>query len=190
MLGTPIITVWMDGLSQSSDSLKPYMKTRLHRQTNICGMAGQWACIMPDMPDTEQPVTPVSVDPNRLKITNNDASGGTLVGFKCNECDTTVFGPAVFCQSCTSTDLEAVELGGKGMLFSYTIVRIPPAGWPGDVPYVLGQVELPQGPQVLAEVIDCEHEDLKIGMAVEMVLKAVPAENGGPDKAVYKWRPA
>ncbi|MQF88750.1 MAG: Zn-ribbon domain-containing OB-fold protein [SAR202 cluster bacterium] len=190
MLGTPIITVWMDGLSQSSDSLKPYMKTRLHRQTNICGMAGQWACIMPDMPDTEQPVTPVSVDPNRLKITNNDASGGTLVGFKCNECDTTVFGPAVFCQSCTSTDLEAVELGGKGILFSYTIVRIPPAGWPGDVPYVLGQVELPQGPQVLAEVIDCEHEDLKIGMAVEMVLKAVPAENGGPDKAVYKWRPA
>lgn len=180
----------MDGLSQSSDSLKPYMKTRLHRQTNICGMAGQWACIMPDMPDTEQPVTPVSVDPNRLKITNNDASGGTLVGFKCNECDTTVFGPAVFCQSCTSTDLEAVELGGKGILFSYTIVRIPPAGWPGDVPYVLGQVELPQGPQVLAEVIDCEHEDLKIGMAVEMVLKAVPAENGGPDKAVYKWRPA
>jgi uncharacterized OB-fold protein len=145
---------------------------------------------MPDMPDTEQPVTPVSVDPNRLKITNNDASGGTLVGFKCNECDTTVFGPAVFCQSCTSTDLEAAELGGKGILFSYTIVRIPPAGWPGDVPYVLGQVELPQGPQVLAEVIDCEHEDLKIGMAVEMVLKAVPAENGGPDKAVYKWRPA
>ncbi|MBL15599.1 MAG: hypothetical protein CL767_00215 [Chloroflexi bacterium] len=190
MLGTPIITVWMDGLSQSSDRLKPYMETRLHRQTNICGMAGQWACIMPDMPDTEQPVTPVSVDPNRLKITNNDASGGTLVGFKCNECDTTVFGPAVFCQSCTSTDLEAVELGGKGILFSYTIVRIPPAGWPGDVPYVLGQVELPQGPQVLAEVIDCEHEDLKIGMAVEMVLKAVPAENGGPDKAVYKWCPA
>ena len=145
---------------------------------------------MPDMPDTEQPVTPVSVDPNRLKITNDDASEGTLIGFKCKECKTTVFGPAIFCQQCTSTDLEAVELGGKGILFSYTIVRIPPAGWPGEVPYMLGQVELPQGPQVLAEVVDCEHDDLKIGMAVEMTLLAVPAENGGPDKAVYKWRPA
>ncbi|MQG40821.1 MAG: Zn-ribbon domain-containing OB-fold protein [SAR202 cluster bacterium] len=150
-------------------------------------MGGQWACIMPDMPDSD---TPVSVDPNRLKITNDDSSEGTLVGFRCNECSTTVFGPAVFCQSCTSTDLEAVDLGAKGTLFSYTIVRIPPAGWPGDVPYVLGQVELPQGPQVLAEVVDCEHDDLKIGMAVELTLQAVPAENGEADKAVYKWRPA
>ena len=150
-------------------------------------MGGQWACIMPDMPDSD---TPVSVDPNRLKITNDDSSEGTLVGFRCNECSTTGFGPAVFCQSCTSTDLEAVDLGAKGTLFSYTIVRIPPAGWPGDVPYVLGQVELPQGPQVLAEVVDCEHDDLKIGMAVELTLQAVPAENGRPDKAVYKWRPA
>ena len=153
-------------------------------------MAGQWACIMPHMPDSDTPAAPVSVDPNRLKLTSGDAKQGTLIGFHCKECDTTVFGPAVFCQSCTSTDLEAVELGGKGILFSYTIVRIPPAGWPGEVPYVLGQVELPQGPQVLAEVIDCEHDDLKIGMAVEMTLQAVPAENGGPDKAVYKWRPA
>ncbi|MQF90623.1 MAG: Zn-ribbon domain-containing OB-fold protein [SAR202 cluster bacterium] len=150
-------------------------------------MGGQWACIMPDMPDSD---TPVSVDPNRLKITNDDSSEGTLVGFRCNECSTTVFGPAVFCQSCTSTDLEAVDLGAKGTLFSYTIVRIPPAGWPGEVPYVLGQVELPQGPQVLAEVVDCEHDDLKIGMAVELTLQAVPAENGEADKAVYKWRPA
>ena len=142
---------------------------------------------MPDMPDSD---TPVSVDPNRLKITNDDSSEGTLVGFRCNECSTTVFGPAVFCQSCTSTDLEAVDLGAKGTLFSYTIVRIPPAGWPGEVPYVLGQVELPQGPQVLAEVVDCEHDDLKIGMAVELTLQAVPAENGEADKAVYKWSPA
>ena len=126
----------------------------------------------------------------RLKITNDAATEGTLIGFRCNECETTVFGPAVFCQQCTSTDLEAVELGVKGTLFSYTIVRIPPAGWPGDVPYVLGQVELPQGPQVLAEIIGCEHDDLRIGMTVEMTLQAVPAENGGPDKAVYKWRPA
>jgi uncharacterized OB-fold protein len=145
---------------------------------------------MPDMPDTESKATPVSVDPNRLKITNDAATEGTLIGFRCNECETTVFGPTVFCQQCTSTDLEAVELGVKGTLFSYTIVRIPPAGWPGDVPYVLGQVELPQGPQVLAEVIGCEHDDLKIGMTVKMTLQAVPAENGGPDKAVYKWRPA
>ena len=157
-------------------------------------MAGQWACIMPNMPDTDSSASPVSVDPHRLKITSQNGPDGslkgTLIGFSCKDCGAPVFGPAIFCQSCTSTNLEPVDLGSKGILYSFTIVRIPPAGWPGPVPYVLGQVELPQGPQVLAEVIDCEHDDLKIGMPVEMTIQSVPAENGGPDKAVYKWRPA
>ena len=152
-------------------------------------MTGQWPCIMNDMPDLEQPSTPISIDPTRLRITSDSGSTGTLIGFKCKDCETSVFGPAVFCQSCTSRDLEPVDLGVQGNLFSYTIVRIPPAGWPGDVPYALAQVELPQGPQVLAEIIGCEFEDLKIGMEVEMTIQSVPAENGGPDKAVYKWRP-
>ena len=66
--------------------------------------------------------------------------------------------------------------------------RLP--GGPGEVPYILGQVELPAGPQVLAEVIDCQHSDLTIGMPVELAIQAVPAQEGGEDKLVYKWRPA
>ena len=168
------------------------METGLCRRTQatMWRRAGQWACIMPGMSETNLPLPPVSVDPNRLELTNGEGTEGTLIGFRCKDCGASVFGPAVFCQSCTSTNLEQADLGSKGILYSFTIVRIPPAGWPGPVPYVLGQVELPLGPQVLAEIIDCEHEDLDIGMAVEMVIRAVPAENGSPDKAVYKWRPA
>lgn len=131
-----------------------------------------------------------SVDPRRLKITSDAGTEGTLIGFRCRECGVSVFGPATFCQSCTSFDLEPVDLGRSGTLFSYTVVRIPPAGWPGEVPYILGQVELPAGPQVLAEVIDCQHSDLTIGMPVELAIQAVRAQEGGEDKLVYKWRPA
>ena len=131
-----------------------------------------------------------SVDSRRLKITSDDGTEGTLIGFRCRECSVSVFGPATFCQSCTSFELEPVDLGREGTLFSYTIVRIPPAGWPGEVPYALGQVELPSGPQVLAEVVDCEHSDLAIGMPVELSIQAVPAQEGGADKLVYKWRPS
>lgn len=132
---------------------------------------------------------PESVDPRRLKITGDAGIEGTLIGFRCRECGVSVFGPATFCQSCTSFDLEPVDLGRSGTLFSYTIVRIPPAGWPGEVPYILGQVELPSGPQVLAEVIDCDHAGLTIGMPVELAIQAVPSQEGGDDKLVYKWRP-
>ena len=131
-----------------------------------------------------------SIDPKRLRITDETDAGGTLVGFRCRECEVTVFGSATFCQACTSFDLEEADLGSEGTLYSYTIVRIPPAGWPGDVPYILGQVELPSGPQILAEVIDCDQSDLTIGMPVQLAVQAVPAQEGGPDKLVYKWRPA
>ena len=131
-----------------------------------------------------------SVDPRRLRITSDDGMQGTLIGFRCQDCGVSVFGPATFCQSCTSFEVEPADLGADGTLYSYTIVRIPPAGWPGQVPYILGQVELPSGPQVLAEVIDCEQSDLAIGMPVELAIRAVAPEEGGAEKLVYKWRPA
>ena len=133
---------------------------------------------------------PVSVDANRLRLTNEAGTEGVLVGFRCRECGIHVFGPAIFCQGCTSDQLEPVDLSQHGTLYSYTIVRVPSAGWPGPVPYTLGQVQLPEGPQVLAEVVDCPAADLKIGIDVELVLRPVPGEEAVPGKIVYKWRPA
>jgi uncharacterized OB-fold protein len=87
--------------------------------------------------------------------------------------------------------LEEIELGTDGVLYSYTIVRVPPPGWPGPVPYVLGEVELPEGPHVLAEVIECAYDRLRVGMAVTLALRPVsmPAVPDS-ERVVYKWRPA
>ena len=130
-----------------------------------------------------------SIDPTRLKLTNGEGTQGVLVGTRCRDCQVYVFGPAVFCQACPSSNLEPVELSQRGTLYSYTIVRVPPSGWLGPVPYLLGQVELPEGPQVLAEVIGCQEADLKIGMEVELALQPVTSESEETNKAVYKWRP-
>ena len=132
---------------------------------------------------------PVSVDGGRLRLTAEDGSEGVLIGAKCRDCGIHVFGPGTFCQSCTSADLESVELSPRGTLYSYTVVRVPSAGWPGPVPYVLGQVELREGPHVLAEVIDCPDAELSIDMEVELVLRKVSPGESGPDTVVYKWRP-
>ncbi len=131
----------------------------------------------------------VSVDSRRLKLSNEEGTEGVLLGSRCDDCGIVVFGPATFCQRCTSSNLASTELSKQGVLYSYTIVRVPPQGWPGDVPYVLGQVELPEGPQVLAEVVDCPEADLKIGMPVELDLRSVSGAEDGPEKVVYKWRP-
>jgi uncharacterized OB-fold protein len=133
---------------------------------------------------------PESVDERCLRLTD-DGRGGVLLGMRCSQCGVVVFGPATFCQSCSSRHLEGVELATDGLLYSYTIVRVPPAGWPGPVPYVLGEVELPEGPHVLAEVIDCKHDDLAVGMPVTLALQVVAMDGvDDSERAVYKWRPA
>ncbi len=133
---------------------------------------------------------PVSVDERCLRLTD-DGRSGVLLGMRCRECGVSVFGPATCCQACTSPQLEGIELAADGVLFSYTIVRVPPAGWPGQVPYVLGEVELPEGPHVLAEVIRCEHDALTVGMPVTLALETVSMGGGEEsERVVYKWRPS
>ncbi|MSQ07435.1 MAG: hypothetical protein EXR54_08315 [Dehalococcoidia bacterium] len=132
---------------------------------------------------------PQSVDSRRLKLTNDAGTQGVLLGSCCRQCGICVFGSASFCQSCTGGDLATVELSGQGILYSYTIVRVPPAGWPGPVPYILGQVELSEGPHVLAEIVDCPETGLEIGMAVVLALAPVKTEGSEAVKVVYKFRP-
>ena len=133
---------------------------------------------------------PESVDTRRLKLPHEEGTEGVLLGFRCLECDTVIFGPGTFCQRCTSAKLEPIEFSQTGILYSYTVVRIPSAGWPGPVPYILAQVELSEGPQVLAELVDCLEDALEIGMPVELPLQLVQGEDSSAAKVVYKWRPA
>ena len=131
-----------------------------------------------------------SVDPNRLELTNETGTAGVLRGHRCTSCNISVFGLATFCQSCTSSDLEAIRLDEHGTLYSYTVVRVPPREWPGNVPYTLGEVELPEGPHVLAEVIGCESSDLKIGMRMDLAIELVSIQENNKLMSVYKWKPS
>jgi uncharacterized OB-fold protein len=130
------------------------------------------------------------VIPSRFRLLNEDGTEGVLLGKRCRACGEHFFGDVVFCRRCSSTDLEPVELSKHGTLYSYTIVRVPPAGWPGDVPYALGQVELPEGPHVLSEVVDCPFERLRVGMALELAPEVGGEDAEGNEVVVYKWRPA
>ena len=131
---------------------------------------------------------PASVAPDRLKLLNEEGTAGVLVGTHCAHCGEYFFGDVVFCQNCSAKDLEPVELSKHGTLYSYTIVRVSPPGWPGDVPYVLGQVELPEGPHIISEVVDCPYQELQTGMNLELALVIGGKDVEGSDLVVYKWR--
>ena len=130
----------------------------------------------------------VSIVPSRFKLLNEEGTEGVLLGTRCRQCGEHFLGHVTFCQNCTSGDMGPVELSKQGTLYSYTIVRVSPSGWRGDVPYALGQVELSEGPHVVSEVIDCPFEQLKTGMKVELALAPGGEDAEGNELVVYKWR--
>jgi len=118
-----------------------------------------------------------------------DGTQGVLMGIVCKSCGEYSVGSPAFCPKCSSDELEEVELSKEGILRTYTVIYVPPPGWNGDVPYTLGQVTLPEGPDVLTEVIDCPREEIKIGMKMELVVRVAGKDDEGNEIVVHKWRP-
>ncbi len=85
---------------------------------------------------------------------------------------------------------EPYELSGAGTIYSFSLVRQPPAGYEEQGPYVLALVRLAEGPLITAQLTDCEPEQLAIDQPVEMVTRRL--RDLGPDGLIvygYKFRP-
>ena len=88
---------------------------------------------------------------------------------RCDECGRHQFYPRPFCAKCWSADIAWVEASGRARLYSYSIVHqndLPP--FPERVPYVAAVVDLDEGPRMLSNVVDCPHDEIDVGMALEV----------------------
>lgn len=92
---------------------------------------------------------------------------GKLRVQRCGDCAAYVFIPQVQCTSCYSLKLSWVEASGRGTIYSYTTVHRPQR-LEFEVPYTVAIVELEEGWHMLSNVIGCAHEDIEVGMAVEV----------------------
>ena len=77
--------------------------------------------------------------------------------------------PGPCCGRCLSNDLSWRLASGRGTVFSFTIVRraIHPS-FSQEVPYVVADIELDEGPVMISNVTDCPVEDVRIGMPVHV----------------------
>jgi uncharacterized OB-fold protein len=110
---------------------------------------------------------------------------GALVVPRCRACGHHLLPPAPVCRHCRSTDLEEVELSGRGEVHTFTINVQP---WFPDmpVPTVLAVVELEEGPdlRLLTTLVGADPETVSIGMPVQLDFATVE------DLAVPFARPA
>ena len=87
----------------------------------------------------------------------------------CNACDHRQMPWGPCCTRCLSQDLGSLKSSGRGSVFSFTVVRqaIHPT-FSAQVPYVIADIELEEGPILTSNVTDCAVEDVYIGMPVEV----------------------
>ncbi len=97
-----------------------------------------------------------------------------LIGSKCEVCGTHYFPLRHICVKCRRKGkIVEHKFSGKGTVYSYTLVNVPPSGFELEAPYVLAIVQLEEGPKLTAQVVDCEMKDVKIGSPLKMVFRKI-----------------
>ena len=118
---------------------------------------------------TFAPYSKVSVFVDKLKE-------GKIEGTKCRKCSTFYFPPKGDCPKCSASDMEWVTVKGDGKLVTYTTIHAAPTGFEKDAPYTIGVVSLPEGGHLMAWLEDLKEADLKVGMDLKVVPKALPED--------------
>lgn len=116
-----------------------------------------------------------------------------MLGTKCPSCGLVYFPPRPVCRKCRRSSLGKmvqVPLQSKGSVISFTIVHQGQKGFDAQVPYVMAIVEFQGGVTILGQIVDCDPEDVDIGMEVKPVFRRVREEGDtGVIHYGYKFAP-
>ena len=94
-----------------------------------------------------------------------------LMGSRCKKCSALFLPPRSICTKCRGSDMEWVEMKGKGKLVAFTCITVGPPfmieeGYDRAHPYCSGVAELEEGIKIVARIegVDTtKPETIKIG---------------------------
>jgi len=125
------------------------------------------------MPDTPRPKPlPVITDESR-PFWDGCRQGKFLLQY-CERCRQYQFYPRMYCMQCGAETLTWVESCGRGVIYSYTIIRqIKSAEFGNDTPYNVAIVQLEEGPRLMSNIVDIDPAHLRVDLPVKVVFDAV-----------------
>ena len=95
----------------------------------------------------------------------------------CRGCGQFIFYPRSICPHCFSPDIEWVKASGQGKVYSYTVSFRPATpAFMEELPYVIAVIELEEGVRMMSNIVDCDFEDVRIGMPVEVTFTEITPE--------------
>ena len=106
-----------------------------------------------------------------------DRDADRLIGSRCQACGATSWPSRAVCQRCGSAAIEEIAMARTGTLLTHTEVWVRRPGL--EPPYVLGQVDLDDGPLIFTHVRGLP-EDARVPFPVQIVV-------GGEDAMPAFW---
>ncbi len=74
---------------------------------------------------------------------NKALKKGKLMGLTCKDCKTVTAPPRMVCSECAGTNLDIIELSGRGTIKTFTINSVAAENRECEAPYTIVLVELP-----------------------------------------------
>jgi uncharacterized OB-fold protein len=99
-----------------------------------------------------------------------------LEAAKCTSTGEIFYPPRTVCpEGCQ--DFETVTLPRDGKVVTFTIVRVPPAGFTDQTPLSIALVELENGVRLMVQIADvADPEEIKIGMPVRLEFRKISSD--------------
>ena len=121
---------------------------------------------------------------------------GKLMGSRCTDNGNLYVPPRAMCPKSYSTNMEWVEVSGKGKLRAFTVITIGStmmvdAGYSIKNPYCAGIVELEEGPSVAGQIMGVDVSNpssIKVGMPLKATF--IKRGEGDEEKTFLGFEPA
>lgn len=79
--------------------------------------------------------------------------------------------PASRCIEHGDAAMQWVQSSGHGQLYTYTVMhRVLASAFKDKVPYVVGVVQLDEGPFFHSNIVDCELDRIEVGMRLQAAM--------------------
>ena len=109
---------------------------------------------------------------------------------KCTVCGHVCFPPRMVCPQCGARTFTTICLSDRGIVKTFSVIRVAPTGFEDEVPYAVAIVEL-NGVRTMMQITDCEPLEIRIGMPVQIEFRKVREEGlAGTILYGYKAVPA
>ncbi len=96
-----------------------------------------------------------------------------LEAARCKKCDKVFFPPRLICSKCHGREFDTLCMKPTGSVVTHTIIRTPSDAFSGMGPFVVGVVQMDDGPRITTQIVDVSFEEIKIGMNVKLEFRRI-----------------